>query len=161
MSNTFFLESLDLPPSLHLPFQTPSPEACPFIPVCPSLSSHNNSSCPTVLLVIQYFPDWPLSLGAELTSVGGCHLTGDAGHIAVSASPPRRTQTPRLCFILNAGAFVFTGRPTTEVHQGLKQRQTHTSTFRHQERKKVTLHFKNSKESTLINKKKKEPSPKS
>lgn len=52
-------------------------------------------------------------------SAGGRHLTGDTGNIAVSTSPSRRTQAPRLCFILNAGTFVFTWRPTAEVHQGL------------------------------------------
>lgn len=52
-------------------------------------------------------------------SVESRHLTGYIGHITVSTSPSRRTQTPGLCFFLNASTFVFTWRPTTEVHQGL------------------------------------------
>lgn len=52
-------------------------------------------------------------------SAGGCHLTGDIGHVTVSTCPSRRTEAPGLCFFLNASTFVFTWRPTTEVHQGL------------------------------------------
>lgn len=51
--------------------------------------------------------------------MGGGHLTGDIGHVAVSTSPSRGTQAPGLGFLLNAGTFVFTWRPAAEVHQGL------------------------------------------
>jgi len=51
--------------------------------------------------------------------VEGRHLTGHIGHITVSTSPSRWAQAPGLCFFLNASTFVFTWRPTTEVHQGL------------------------------------------
>lgn len=52
-------------------------------------------------------------------SVESRHLTGHIGHVTVSTGPSRRTQTPGLCFFLNASTFVFTWRPTTEIHQGL------------------------------------------
>lgn len=52
-------------------------------------------------------------------SMEGRHLTGHIGHITVSTSPSRWAQAPGLCFFLNASTFVFTWRPTTEVHQGL------------------------------------------
>lgn len=52
-------------------------------------------------------------------SMESCHLTGHIRHITVSTSPSRWTQAPGLCFFLNASTFVFTWRPTTEVHQGL------------------------------------------
>lgn len=51
--------------------------------------------------------------------VGGCQLTRDSGHIAVNSSPCRRTLAPRHSLFLNTSAFVFTWRPTAEVHQGL------------------------------------------
>lgn len=41
-------------------------------------------------------------------SAGCSHLTGDIGHITISPSPARRTQTLGLCFSLSAGAFIFT-----------------------------------------------------
>lgn len=53
------------------------------------------------------------------TSPGGCYVTRDIGHVTISTSPSRWTSAPGLCFILNASTFVFTWRPTAEVHQGL------------------------------------------
>lgn len=58
------------------------------------------------------------AVGGHPSSLGR-HLTGDIGHVAVGTSPPRWTQAPGVRFLLNAGAFVFTWRPTAEVHQCL------------------------------------------
>lgn len=52
-------------------------------------------------------------------SAGGCHLTGNVGHVTVCTSPARGTQAPGFRFFLNTSPFVFTWRSTTEVHQGL------------------------------------------
>lgn len=104
---------------LPLPSQLPSQT----LPRDPTIAT----PAPKTLLVGERFGEWPAPEGAELTSAGGRHLAGDVGHVAVSTSPPGRTQAPGLGFLLNAGTFVFTRGPTAEVHHGLQRRQADAS----------------------------------
>lgn len=58
-------------------------------------------------------------MGNRHTSVEGCCAAGDARHVTVSTGPSRWTQAPGFCFLLYTSPFVFTWRPTAEVHKGL------------------------------------------
>lgn len=64
--------------------------------------------------------------GCWFTSLWSCHLTRDVGHITVSASPARWTDTPSLGQSLDACAFVLTGRLAAQVHKWLQREKKPT-----------------------------------
>lgn len=57
------------------------------------------------------------------TPLWSCHLTRDIGHIAVSTSPARGTDTSSLGSSLDTCAFILTGRFAAQIHKCLERKQ--------------------------------------